>query len=121
MSDNFSTLYIHIEVFGFVVHKLVSQGKGEKEERKEDKGEGRKGKEKGMGREKGWKERGRDLPDQCENAFYAPERVRRRLQVLRLNSTLHPPPSHTENRHKGFVHTGCRAAPRVTTSHLNEP
>jgi len=44
MSDNFSTLYIHREVFGFVVHKLVSQGKGGKEERKEDKREGRKGK-----------------------------------------------------------------------------
>jgi len=45
MSDNFSTLYIHREVFGFVVHKLVSQGKGGKEEGRKGKGtKGRRGK-----------------------------------------------------------------------------
>jgi len=60
MSDNFSTLYIHREVFGFIVHKLVSQGKGGRKRGRKTKGRGGKGRgqrEEGERREKqGWRE-----------------------------------------------------------------
>jgi len=50
-------------------YSVVFNGPTSKEGR-EERGEGRKGKRRGRG--EGWKERGRDVPDQCENSSYAP-------------------------------------------------
>ena len=52
--------------------KAVQGGEGKKKER-EKRTRGTKGEEKGKGGEgKGEKERGRDLPDHCQTASYAP-------------------------------------------------